>query len=127
MKMNIIKQVNINTTIDSKDMGVAFAVATQEEQVDFIVTAVKEFNSWDRLDTDTQITRICDEILQSEHRQEIEDFIERFIFFYKSIRKDKTEVTNCETCKFYNNRTYWCSRRNDTTYDPNCSSYKAID
>lgn len=86
MKMNIIKQVDVNVTIDSKDMGVAFADATQEEQVDFIVATVKEFNSWDKFDTDMQITRICDEILQSEHRQKIEDFMERMIFFYKSIR-----------------------------------------
>ncbi len=128
MKMNIVKQVDISTTIDSKDMGVAFAVATQEEQVDFIVAAVKEFNSWGGLDKDTQMARICDEILQSEHRQEIESFMELMMDYYnycKSIRKDKTKVTNCETCKFYNNSTYWCSRRNDTTYAPNCSSYKA--
>lgn len=92
MKMNIVKQVDISTTIDSKDMGVAFAVATQEEQADFIVAAVKEFNSWNKFDTDTQITRICDEILQSEHRQEIEGFMERMMFFYKSIRGDKIEV-----------------------------------
>lgn len=92
MKIEIVKEVKVKTTIDSKDMGVAFAVAAQEEQADFIVAAVKEFNSWDRLDTDTQITRICDEILQSEHRQEIEDFMERIIFFYKSIRGDKIEV-----------------------------------
>lgn len=93
MKMNIVKQVDISTTIDSKDMGVAFAVATQEEQADFIVAAVKEFNSWHKFDTNTQMARICDEILQSEHRQEIEDFIERMMFFYKSIRGDKIEVT----------------------------------
>lgn len=92
MKMNIVKQVDISTTIDSKDMGVAFAVATQEEQTDFIVAAVKEFNSWNKFDTDMQITRICDEILQSEHRQEIEDFMKRMMFFYKSIWGDKIEV-----------------------------------
>lgn len=97
MKINIAKQVDISTTIDSKDMGVAFADATQEEQADFIVAAVKEFNSWNKFDTDIQITRICDEILQSKHIQEIEDFMERMIFFYKSIRGDKIEVTiqNC--------------------------------
>lgn len=92
MKMNIVKQVDISTTIDSKDMGVAFAVATQEEQVDFIVATVKEFNSWYGLDRDTQMARICDEILQSEHRQEIESFIELMMYYYnycKSIQKDK--------------------------------------
>lgn len=93
MEMNIVKQVNISTTIDSKDMGVAFADAAQEEQADFIVAAVREFNSWDRFDTDIQIARICDEILQSEHRREIEDFMERIMFYYKSIRGDKIEVT----------------------------------
>ena len=36
-------------------------------------------------------------------------------------------TTDCETCRFYNKELYWCSRRNDTTYDPNCSSYKAIE
>lgn len=95
MKMNIVKRVNVNVTIDSKDMGVAFANAAQEEQADFIVAAVKEYNSWDRFDTDTQITRICDEILQSEHRQEIEDFMERMMYYYnycKSIRRDKYDV-----------------------------------
>lgn len=92
MKMNIVKQVDISTTIDSKDMGVAFANAAQEEQVDFIVAAVKEFNSWDGLSTDTQIARICDEILQSEHRQKIESFMELMMHYYnycKSIQKDK--------------------------------------
>lgn len=93
MKMNIVKQVDINATIDSKDMGVAFANATQEEQVDFIVAAVKEFvNSWHGLDTDTQMARMCDEILQSKHRQEIEDFINLMMCYYsycKSVRRDK--------------------------------------
>ena len=125
MKIEIVKEVKVKTSINASDMGVAFAVATQEEQVDFIVTVVKEFKSWHGLDTDTQIARICDGILQSEHRQEIEGFMELMMCYYKSIRGDKIKVTNCETCKFYNNRTYWCSRRNDTTYDPNCSSYKA--
>ena len=92
MKIEIVKEIKVKTTIDFKDMGVAFAVATQEEQVDFIVAVVKEFKSWHGLDTDTQIARICDGILQSEHRQEIEDFMERMIFFYKSIRRDKIEV-----------------------------------
>lgn len=78
-------------------MGIAFADAAQEEQADFIVAAVKEFNSWNKFDTDTQIARICDEILQSEHRQEIEGFMEQMMIFYKSIRGDKIEVTiqNC--------------------------------
>lgn len=52
MKMNIVKQVNISTTIDSADMGIAFADAAQEEQADFIVAAVKEFNSVTALDVD---------------------------------------------------------------------------
>lgn len=93
LKIEIVKEVKVKTTIDSKDMGVAFAVAAQEEQADFIVAAVKEFNSWDKFNADTQMTRICDEILQSEHRQEIEDFMKRMMFFYKSIRGDKIEVT----------------------------------
>ena len=99
MKMNIVKQVDISTTIDSKDMGVAFAVATQEEQVDFIVAAVKEFNSWHGLDKDTQMARICDEILQSKHRREIESFMELMMNYYnycKSIRKDKTDEYLCD-------------------------------
>lgn len=92
MKIEIVKEVKVKTTIDSKDMGIAFANAAQEEQADFIIAAVKEFNSWDGLSTDTQMARICDEILQSEHRQEIESFMERMIFFYKSIRGDNIEV-----------------------------------
>ena len=92
LKIEIVKEVKVKTSINASDMGIAFADAAQEEQVDFIVAAVKEFNSWNRFDTDTQIARICDEILQSEHRQEIEDFMERMIFFYKSIRGDKIEV-----------------------------------
>ena len=100
MKIEIVKEVKVKTTIDSKDMGVAFAVATQEEQADFIAAAVKEFNSWHGLDKDTQMARICDGILQSEHRQEIEGFMELMMNYYnycKSIRKDKIEVTiqNC--------------------------------
>lgn len=82
LNIEIAKQIKVKTTIDSKDMGVAFADAAQEEQADFIVAAVKEFNSWDRLNTDTQMAAICNEILQSEHRQEIEDFMKRMMFFY---------------------------------------------
>lgn len=37
------------------------------------------------------------------------------------------KAQSCETCRFYNKELYWCSRRNDTTYDPNCASYKAIE
>lgn len=44
MKMNIVKQVDVNATIDSKDMGVALAVAAQDEQISFIGAMVKEFN-----------------------------------------------------------------------------------
>lgn len=96
LNIEITKQIKVKTTIDSKDMGIAFADATQEEQVDFIVAAVKEFNSWHGLDTDIQIARICDEILQSEHRQEIESFMELMMHYYnycKSTRKDNPEVT----------------------------------
>lgn len=92
MKMNVVKQVSIDVAIDSKDMGVAFAVAPSDEQVSFIESAIKEFNSWGRFDSDLQLSRICDEILQSEHRQEIEEFFERMMFFYKSIRGDEQEV-----------------------------------
>lgn len=40
---------------------------------------------------------------------------------------EKRKVQSCETCRFYNKELYWCSRRNDTTYDPNCRSYEAIE
>ena len=30
----------------------------------------------------------------------------------------------CETCRYYDSKTYWCSQCNDTTYSPNCSSYQ---
>lgn len=92
MKMNVVKQVSVDVAIDSKDMGVAFAVAPSDEQVSFIESVVKEFNSWSRLVSDFQLSKIYDEILQSEHRQEIEEFFERMIFFYKSIRGDEQEV-----------------------------------
>lgn len=46
MKMNVVKQVGVDVEIDSKDMGVAFAVAPSDEQVSFIESAIKEFNSW---------------------------------------------------------------------------------
>ena len=36
----------------------------------------------------------------------------------------KEQQDRCETCRYYNNNTYWCSQYNDTTYRPNCSSYK---
>ena len=92
MKMNIVKQVSVDVKIDSKDIGVAFAVAPSDEQVSFIESAIKEFNSWGRFNADLQLSRICDEILQSEYRQEMEDFFERMMFFYKSIRGDKQKV-----------------------------------
>lgn len=96
LDIKIVKEVKVQTSINASDMGIAFANAAQEEQADFIVAAVREFNSWDGLSTDTQIARICDEILQSEHRQEIESFMELMMHYYnycKSTRKDKTEVT----------------------------------
>lgn len=83
MKMNIVKQVDVNATIDSKDMGVALAVAAQDEQISFIEAMVKEFNSWDKFDRDTQITRIIDEIQGSEHKEEIVEFFKRVVDFYK--------------------------------------------
>ena len=92
MKMNVVKQVSVDVEIDSKDMGAAFAVASSDEQVSFIESVIKEFNSWGRFDSDLQLSRICDEILQSEHRQEIEEFFERMMFFYQSIRGDEQEV-----------------------------------
>lgn len=91
MKIEIVKDVKVKTTIDSKDMGIAFADATQEEQMDFIVATVKEFNSWDELSTDIQIARICDEILQSEHRQEIESFMELMMYYYNYCKSTYSE------------------------------------
>jgi len=41
-----------------------------------------------------------------------------------AVRKIQPLEKSCETCKFFNNRTLWCSQYNDTTYHPNCSSYK---
>lgn len=92
MKMNVVKQVSVDVKIDSKDIGVAFAVAPSDEQVSFIESVIKEFNSWGKFNADLQLSRICDGILQSEHKQEIEDFFERMMFFYKSIRGDEQEV-----------------------------------
>lgn len=46
MKMNVVKQVSVDVKIDSKDIGVAFAVAPSDEQVSFIESVIKEFNSW---------------------------------------------------------------------------------
>lgn len=92
MKMNIVKQVDISTTIDSKDMGVAFAVAAQDEQISFIEAMVKEFNSWDNFDRDTQITHIIDEIQESEHKDEIVEFFKRVADFYKYQTEEFTTV-----------------------------------
>lgn len=39
-------------------------------------------------------------------------------------KKEEEEGQMCETCKYYNNNTNWCSQYNDTTYNPNCSSYQ---
>ena len=83
MKMNIVKQVDVNATIDSKDMGVALAVAAQDEQISFIEAMVKEFNSWDKFDREMQITHIIDEIQESEHKEEIVEFFKRVVDFYK--------------------------------------------
>lgn len=38
--------------------------------------------------------------------------------------KHKAEKQMCETCRYYNSNTYWCSQYNDTTYNPNCSLYQ---
>lgn len=92
MKMNIVKQVDVNATIDSKDMGVALAVATQDEQISFIEAMVKEFNSWGNFDRDTQITHIIDEIQESEHKEEIVEFFKRVVDFYKYQTEEFTTV-----------------------------------
>lgn len=42
-----------------------------------------------------------------------------------AVRKIQPLEKSCETCKFFDNRTLWCSQYNDTTYHPNCSSYKS--
>lgn len=83
MKMNIVKQVDVNVTIDSKDMGVAFAVAAQDEQISFMEAMVKEFNSWDNFDRDTQIIHIIGEMQESKHKDEIVEFFKRVVDFYK--------------------------------------------
>lgn len=92
MKMNIVKQVDVNATIDSKDMGVALAVAAQDEQISFIEAMVKEFNSWDKFDRDMQITHIIDEIQESEHKEEIVEFFKRVVYFYKYQTEEFTTV-----------------------------------
>lgn len=92
MKMNIVKQVDVNVTIDSKDMGVALAVAAQDEQISFIEAMVKEFNSWDKFDRDTQIIHIIDEIQGSEHKEEIVEFFKRVVDFYKYQTEEFTTV-----------------------------------
>ena len=43
---------------------------------------------------------------------------------YLNIPEEIDERQMCETCRYYNNDTYWCSQYNDTTYNPNCSSYQ---
>lgn len=92
MKMNIVKQVDVNATIDSKDMGVALAVAAQDEQISFIEAMIKEFNSWDKFDRDMQITHIIDEIQESEHKEEIVEFFKRVVYFYKYQTEEFTTV-----------------------------------
>ena len=92
MKMNIVKQVDVNATIDSKDMGVALAVAAQDEQISFIEAMVKEFNSWDKFDREMQITHIIDEIQESEHKEEIVEFFKGVVDFYKYQTEEFTTV-----------------------------------
>lgn len=92
MKMNIIKQVEVDTTITSQDFGVAFAVAAQDEQIAFIEAIVKEFNSWDGFDRDIQITRIINEIQESKHKDEIVEFFKRVADFYKYQTEEETVV-----------------------------------
>ena len=43
---------------------------------------------------------------------------------YLNIPEEVEQRQMCETCRYYNNNTYWCSQYNDTTYHPNCSSYQ---
>ena len=43
---------------------------------------------------------------------------------YLNIPEEIEEGQMCETCKYYNNSTHWCSQYNDTTYNSNCSSYQ---
>lgn len=90
--MNVVKTVSVNATIDSSDMGVALAVASQDEQISFIEAMVKEFNSWDGFDRDTQITRIVDEIQDSDYGDEIVEFFKRVIDFYKYQTEESTTV-----------------------------------
>lgn len=92
MKMNIVKQVDVNAAIDSKDLGRAFAIGTQYEQISFIEAVVKEFNSWDNFDRDTQITHIIDEINDSEHKDKIVEFFKRVVDFYKYQTEESTTV-----------------------------------
>lgn len=90
--MKIVKTVSVRTTIDSNDMGVALAVASQDEQISFIEAMVKEFNSWDSFNKDTQIQRIIDEVIESKHSQEIVEFFERVFDFYKYNTEESTTV-----------------------------------
>jgi hypothetical protein len=53
---------------------------------------VKEFNSWDNFDRDTQITHIIDEIQGSEHKDEIVEFFKRVADFYKYQTEEFTTV-----------------------------------
>lgn len=59
--------------------------------------------------------------------------IEMNILLFRAYKKLKSALKNkeeneegqmCETCRYYNNNTYWCSQYNDTTYNPNCSLYQ---
>ena len=42
-----------------------------------------------------------------------------------AVRKIQPVENSCETCKYFHESTNWCSQYNDTTYHPNCSSYKS--
>ena len=83
LKIEIVKEVKVKTSINASDMGIAFADAAQEEQISFIEAMVKEFNSWDKFDRDTQIAHIINEILEPEHKEEIVEFFKRVVDFYK--------------------------------------------
>lgn len=90
--MEIVKKVSVRTTIDSNDMGVALAVASQDEQISFIEAMVKEFNSWDSFNKDIQIQRIIDEVIESKYSKEIVEFFERVFDFYKYNTEESTTV-----------------------------------
>lgn len=91
MEMNITKRVDVDITVKPKDMGIAFAIAAQDEQISFIEAAVMEFNSWKPLCSDYQLIKIADKIKASEHREVIIDFIERL---YEYATENVEEINN---------------------------------